>query len=84
MTARILGPVPDTIRRAIANDPRIVEARDEGRDTHATRYWLDLAPGWISDEGTHMVAESTVRDVLASLRRVAPCECEDCAAPVTP
>lgn len=50
----------------IAADPRVVEIYYEGEDG----IWVDLAAGWISDCGTSMVHEWSVKDTLRAFRSI--------------
>ncbi len=60
---------------AIARDPRVKSAWDEGDDG----LWFDLKPGFrIRGYETHAAHESTVKDLRARLRDIEPCNCADC------
>jgi hypothetical protein len=42
-------------------------------------YWLYLTPGWIRQgTGTHCVHEWTAKDLIAGMREVEKCDCEEC------
>jgi hypothetical protein len=64
-----------TSLRKIGRDPRIQSVWDEGDDG----LWFSLKPGFrIAIDNTHSAHESTVKDLLAKLREIEPCNCEDC------
>jgi hypothetical protein len=63
-----------TLQRIKAN-PRVADAwfeEDNG-------YWVSLKPGfkW-ADFDTHAVHESTITQLVRSMREVVPCSCVDC------
>jgi hypothetical protein len=70
-----------TLQRLIANYPdKIEEVSDEGGGDWGDGYWLYLKPGWKRDEfdQVHNVHEWNMRDLIASMRRIARCNCEEC------
>jgi len=54
-------------------DPRIDELRHEGPG----EWFVYLVPGWQMD-GAHCFGEDTRHDVTATMKRVRPCECNEC------
>lgn len=68
-------------------DPRVTNAWSEGdngcggyREGHVEDVWVDLAPGFISDEETHSIHEDTADRLLSALAGVRPCDCDGCLA----
>lgn len=52
----------------------IIESYDNNRDGH----WIYLEGYTFDPGGAHIVHERTVGDLIESLQRIVPCECEDC------
>ena len=68
-----------TLQRLVARYPdKIEEVSDE--DQMGNGYWLYLKPGWIRDscDEVHSVHEWNMRDLAVAMRRVAPCDCNEC------
>lgn len=41
-------------------------------------WWVVLARGLSTDEGTHAIHERTLRDCLSAVRSAGPCDCTEC------
>jgi hypothetical protein len=67
-----------TIQHLVARYPHLIEEVSmEGR---TDGYWLYLKPGWKREpcDEVHSVHEWNARDLVAAMRRVVPCECDEC------
>lgn len=63
------------LERLAATDPRIAEYSFEGEDGH----WLYLQDGWINGmQDVHCIHEWTVKEALADVPHIEPCQCPDC------
>jgi len=76
-------PAPATLKRWIDAHPEKVYEFDCG-DGFATEsgfaYDILLRAGWrMADDYVHTLIEPTVFSMLAQLRAVVPCDCEECA-----
>lgn len=77
-------PAPATLRRWIdANADKVAEFDCGGGYTTDSKsgfaYDILLAPGWrASDDFVHTLIEPTVGKMLAQLRSIAPCDCDEC------
>jgi hypothetical protein len=48
-------------------------------EEHHDGHWLYTAPGWINPGSeTHAIHEWTVKAVLAEVKDIVPCRCDDC------
>jgi hypothetical protein len=45
-------------------------------------WFVSLVPGWQMD-GAHCFGEDSRRDITATMRRVLPCECDECQVEMT-
>jgi hypothetical protein len=65
----------------IARDPRVLSVESEAgvADSRFT-YTLTLARGWQVD-GAHYPCENSVRELLATFKRIVPCHCAECNSP---
>lgn len=80
--------LPKTIQAWIAAHPGKVETGHTeldyfGGDRTPWSHWVYLMPGWrnpVRDPmvPTHLIHETSTTEVLYQLRRVAPCDCEQC------
>lgn len=66
-------------------DPRVASAWSEGdngcgeyRAGHVEDVWVDLAPGFISEDETHSIHEDTPARLIGALSGVRPCDCDGC------
>jgi hypothetical protein len=41
-------------------------------------YWVELAPGWLSDMETHQVHEDNPRECARVMKWLDPCQCDEC------
>lgn len=65
-----------TLKRLVLTHPdKIREVGDETSSHDG--YWLYLRRGWTWD-GCHSVHEWNMKDLLASFKRVEPCDCQEC------
>lgn len=55
--------------KKLAADPRIAEVWVEAkeRDEDEGNFWANLAPGWLSADGTTTLHETSMRDMLMAL-----------------
>lgn len=77
-------PIQKAIDTLLA-DPRVANAWSEGdngcgdyRAGHVEDVWVDLKPGFISDEETHSIHEETPARLIDALGGVRPCDCDGC------
>lgn len=84
LTVKYCKPAPATLRRWIDANPDKVYEFDSGggySTSNETGFAYDilLRAGWrMSDDYVHTLIESTVKDMLAQLRSVVPCDCDEC------
>jgi hypothetical protein len=77
-------PAPKTLRAWIDANPEKVAEFDCGGgycfgDGRGFGYDILLAPGWrMCDDTVHTLIEPTVKQMLAQLRSVVPCDCDEC------
>lgn len=74
------NPAPATLRRWIDAHPHVVAEFDSGGGySSGFAYDILLRPGWrMGDDFVHTLIESTVAAMLAQLRRVQKCDCDEC------
>lgn len=84
------------LQRIVEKDERFEEYSDEtwgirvppGEDPCAYHdgHWLYTSPGWKWNgdpwAALHQIHEWTVKEVLAELENVVPCDCDDCKAEI--
>lgn len=59
----------ESLARIARTDPRVREYEyDEGNEMG--KHWLHLADGWIAEDGSHTIHESTVRECIYHLTLV--------------
>jgi hypothetical protein len=67
-------PIPSTLKRYADK----IQCVDDDRNNQ-NGWWVHLKNGWINPQSeTHMIHEDTLKQCLAQLREVEPCQCEDC------
>jgi len=84
----MMKPLPRSLQQAIAK--KYADKVDEGwseddgfNENGGWAHWVYLKPGWcnyLGDPwgGLHTIHECTVKDVLAYLKEVRPCDCGQC------
>lgn len=83
-TVKYCKPAPATLRRWIEANPEKVYEFDSGggysTDSNSGfAYDILLRAGWrMCDDHVHTLIEPTVKDMLAQLRSVVPCDCDEC------
>ena len=83
---RYCKPAPATLRRWIDAHPEKVAEFDCGEGYCSGRndgfaYDVLLRPGWrMGDDFVHTLIEPTVAAMLAQLRNVVACDCDECQA----
>ncbi len=76
LRAALTGPFADRV------DTFYME-HDEFEPTSPWSIWIDLKNGWHNAfldpaPGLHTIHEPTAREALYQLKRIKPCDCEDC------
>jgi hypothetical protein len=81
---RYCNPVPETLRNwcdALAHQIQEVDSGHGYAFESRNGFACDvlLRPGWsMSDDCVHTIIEPTVKAMLAQLRILAECDCDDC------
>lgn len=72
-----MSALPKSLER-LQRDPRIREVWSEQRAGHG--YWVETLPGygWPAYP-VHCMCRHTAKELLAIVREMRPCNCEDCA-----
>jgi hypothetical protein len=77
-------PLPKSLLALFAKHP---ERFDEGwtekdysaGNDHPWSHWVYLKRGWaFPEKGSHIIHETTVKEVRQAWAEVMPCDCEDC------
>jgi len=73
--------VPLTVRRYCDKHQDQISSVDFGGYNESWRYMAWLCKGWNQgDDHVHSVIGDTAADLIARLREIAECDCEDCRA----
>lgn len=77
---KISGNIGKTLRAYCdKHADQLLDVTADGGYSDGFAYDILLARGWCTDEmGLHTIIEYTVKDTLAKLREIRPCECSDC------
>lgn len=84
LKVRYCKPAPVTLKRWLDANADKVQEFYKGRGYSTDResdfaYDILLRPGWrMSDDYVHTLIEPTVHAMLAQLRAVVPCDCDEC------
>ena len=84
MKTRFETPLPSSVlRRWIEkNQDKVYAVSYEGgyafTGSNDRAYDLLLHPGWVTTDGMHTIIEPNAKTVLAVLRSISPCDCQQC------
>lgn len=85
-TVRYCKPVPRTLKDWCDRHAHQIQEVDSGEgyafeNRNGFAYDVLLRAGWrMSDDCVHTIIEATVNDMLAQLRILSPCDCDQCNA----